>query len=56
MNDVINEAIYMVRKQGIVQVGTKAEALSLVAAAAKEGYNFGQKKQGWSFLVIDLDA
>lgn len=52
----MNEAIYQVRKQGAAKVETKKEAENLVAAAAAQGYKFGQKKVGWSFIVTDLDA
>ena len=52
----MNETIYMVRKQGSVKVETKKQAENIIKAAAKQGYKFGQRKMGWSFIVSDLDA
>ena len=52
----MSEVLYLVRKHGAVKVGSKVEAQNIIKAAAAEGYKFGQKKVGWSFVVSDLEA
>lgn len=47
--------IYAVRKEGLIAVSSKEEAKSIQVEAAFNDYNFGIKKQGWNWLVIDED-
>lgn len=49
------EITYTVRKHGAVKVTSKEQASQIVELGKKEGYNFSAKKEGWNWLVIDMD-
>ena len=51
----MNEAIYTIRKNGAAVAGNKEQAAEIVAAAAKQGYTFKARKQGWNWIVQDMD-
>lgn len=49
----VQEAVEHVRKYGALKVSTKATAEAIVNRAEKEGYNYSQVKQGFSFLITE---
>lgn len=51
----MDNILYTVRKQGAVRVANKEAANTLVQAAKQAGYTFQVKKEGWYWLVIDID-
>lgn len=51
----MKQLIYEVRKEGMISVSSKTEAKSIQVDAAFNDFNFGIKKHGWNWLVIDED-
>ncbi len=51
----MEQLIYTVRKEGVIAVSSQEEAKSIQVEAAFNDYNFGIKKHGWNWLVIDED-
>ena len=51
----MEQLIYKVRKEGMIVLSSKEEAKSIQVEAAYSDYNFGIKKHGWNWLVIDED-
>lgn len=51
----MEKIIYAVRKHGAVKTNTKEEALKIVELAEKYEYTFKARKEGWSWIVQDMD-